>query len=371
VGSPADIDLDALNPKKGEYHSSRELEYTSGYPVIEGYKDTVALGWSSSWEDPLMLNILSVDLSYSIDGTLGSSEKFHANVEYSTLDWRFQYWHNYADFYDLFGPTERARKGDAFIVAYTDPLIFDGDRRLDFDVEAAYYTGLDTLPGNQNVEAEFKNLASLMASLNYKFTQQSLGSIDHEKGIRWNLVTELDSANSDLFPKIRGGFDFGFALPWAHSSIWLYNEVGWAGGDRENTLANWYFGAFGNNYVDDGEIKRYREYQSFPGFEIDQLLAQDFGRSLLEWNLPPIRFAQLGIPSFFLSSARTALFVGVLFSDVSDPDYRETYSTVGLQIDFRFTVAHRQPMTFSVGFARGFIGGDKADDEFMLSLKIL
>jgi len=371
VGSPADIDLDALNPKQGEYHSSRELQYASGYPVIEGYKDTVALGWSFSWEDPLMLNNLSVDLSYSIDGSLGTSQKFHANVEYTTLDWRFQYWHNYADFYDLFGPTERARKGDAFIVGYTDPLILDGDRRLDLDIEAAYYTGLDTLPGNQNVEAEFENLASLSAGLDYHFTQKSLGAIDHEKGIRWNLVSELDVANSELFPKIRGGFDFGFALPFAHSSIWLYNEIGFAGGDRDNTLANWYFGSFGNNYVDDGEVKRYREYQSFPGFEIDQIFAQNFGRSVLEWNLPPIRFAQWGIPSFFLSSARPALFAGVLFTDVSDGDYRETYSTVGFQVDFKFTVAHRQPMIFSVGFARGFISGDKADDEFMLSLKIL
>ncbi len=30
-----------------------------------------------------------------------------------------------------------------------------------------------------------------------------------------------------------------------------------------NHLANWYFGAFGNNYVDDREVKRYREYLQF------------------------------------------------------------------------------------------------------------
>ena len=33
-----------------------------------------------------------------------------------TLNWDLHYWHNGADFYDLFGPVERSRKGDAFIV---------------------------------------------------------------------------------------------------------------------------------------------------------------------------------------------------------------------------------------------------------------
>ena len=30
-------------------------------------------------------------------------------------------------------------------------------------------------------------------------------------------------------------------------------------GDRDNPLASAYFGGFGNNYVDNGEAKRYRE----------------------------------------------------------------------------------------------------------------
>ncbi|MGH8033930.1 MAG: TolB family protein, partial [Lysobacterales bacterium] len=314
VGSPADIDLDALKPQQGEYHPGRELEYAAGFPIIQGYLGTVALGWAAELQDPLMFNELKLDAAYSLDGSLESSQKLHANAEYTTLSWRFQYWHNYADFYDLFGPTERARKGDAYIVGYRNPLIYDGSRRLDLDTEVAYYTGLNTLPGNQNVAAEFTRLLSATAGLEFENTEESLGAIDHEKGYQWNLKGYLDQASSQLYPKIRGGFDFGFALPWKHSSVWLYNEAGISGGDRADTLSNWYFGAFGNNYVDDDEIKRYREYQSFPGFEIDQLSAQNFARTLLEWNLPPLRFAEIGIPGFFLSSARTALFAGVLFT---------------------------------------------------------
>ncbi len=66
----------------------------------------------------MMFNRLSATLSYSLSNSLESNEKIHADIEYRKFNWRFNYWHNSADFYDLFGPTERSRKGDAFIVGY-------------------------------------------------------------------------------------------------------------------------------------------------------------------------------------------------------------------------------------------------------------
>lgn len=373
VGSPMKVDMDGLNPQDGKYYPRRELFYASGYPILEGYRDTFALGWSMQWEDPMMFNTLSADLSYSIDTNdeVAGSTRWHADIEYEALYWRFRYWHNDADFYDLFGPTERAREGDAYIAGYDKPLIFDGPRRLDGSLELAWYTGLDTLPGNQNVGVQFEELLSFYAELNYKHTQESLGAVDHEKGIHWDLKGYLDHANGDIVPKLRFGVDFGFALPIKHSSLWLYNSAGIADGDRDNPLANWYFGSFGNNYVDDREVKRYREFYGFPGFEIDQLSAQDFVKSVLEWNLPPMRFANVGIPSAFLSSARPALFAGVLLADLNDSQYREDYYTLGLQVDFSITVAHRYPLTLSVGYAQGYIDGEKGDNELMVSLKIL
>jgi hypothetical protein len=373
VGSPTKIDLASLNPVDGEYHPKNEMRYSSGYPIIEGYRDTFALGWGLLLEDPMMFNSLEADFSYSLNAgdKIEQSERFHADVEYKTLFWRFRYWHNFADFYDLFGPTERARKGDAYIAGYKYPLLFDGPRMLNVDLSLSYYTGLDTLPGNQNVESQFTNLLSGFGELNYTHTQQSLGAIDHEKGVRWNLTGYLDYANNDVVPKVRGGFDFGLALPIKHSSIWLYNSAGISGGDRENTLANWYFGAYGNNYVDDGEVRRYRNHNSFPGFDIDELSAQNFAKTVLEWNLPPIRFANIGIPSLFLSAARPAFFASALLSDLGDSEYRQNYFNLGFQVDLKFTIAHRHPMIMSFGYARGFVDSNKYDNEWMISLKIL
>jgi hypothetical protein len=371
VGSPADVPLDDLVTNRGKYLPIRELGLTSGYPVIEGYRDSLALGYDLNWSDPMQFNHLSATLSYSLDSSLDSEERIHADIEYRKFNWNFRYWHNVADFYDLFGPTERSRKGDAFIIGYEKALIYDLPRRMDLDASVAYYTGLDTLPNNQNVPTSFEDLASAYVDLSYSHTRKSLGSVDHEKGFRWDVVGYADYANSDFVPKIRAGLDFGFALPLKHSSIWLYNAAGISGGDRDNTLANWFFGAFGNNYVDDGDIKRYRNFHSFPGFDIDELHGQDFAKSVLEWNLPPVTFKEVGKPALYLSWIRTALFAGVMAVDIGDKEFKETYNNLGIQVDLHFTIVHRLPMTLSVGFAKAYIDGHSYDDEWMISLKIL
>jgi hypothetical protein len=42
-----------------------------------------------------------------------------------------------------------------------------------------------------------------------------------------------------------------------------------------------------------------------------------------------------------------------------------------MQLDLNFTLGHRLPMTFSVGYASGREDGERMDDEWMVSLKIL
>ncbi len=371
VGTLSEIDHDGKIINRGKYRPYRELGYESGYPIIEGYRDSLAIGWAMKFQDPAQLHNLDINASYSPDSSLDSAERLHFNAEYRALNWRARYWHNDSDFYDLFGPTKRSRKGDAFIISYEKALIFDKPRVLDFSADLAYYTGLDTLPGNQNVPTFFyEDILHGQLELNYSHTRQSMGAVDHEKGWRWDVVASADHANSDTIPKLRAGLDFGFALPWKHSSIWFYNSGGIADGDRLNTLTNYYFGGFGNNYVDDGEVKRYRMFYSMPGFEIDAISARNFVKSVAEWNLPPIRFESLGTPGFFLSWIRPAIFVAGLIADPGE-DFERTFTSAGIQFDLHFTVVHRLPMTLSVGYAAGFRKGTKQDDEIMFSLKIL
>lgn len=366
-----EINYENLVRSEGKYRPYRELGFDSAYPVIEGYRDTEAIGWHFQFSDPAQLHRLLVTASYSLGDEMPSSEELHFNIEYKALNWYARYWHNGADFYDLAGPTERARKGNAYIVGYDRALVFDQPRQLDLSAQVAYYADLDTLPDNQNVSTLIiEDILSADLGLHFTNTRRSIAAVDHEKGYRWNIDLAADKSDFSTVFKPHVGLDVGFALPWKHSSLWLYNAAGTSDGDALDPLGNFYFGGFGNNYVDDGEVKRYREYYSMPGFAIDEINGTDFVKSTFEWNLPPVRFREVGTPGFFLKHIRPAVFFGGLRTDVGETTER-TVTSLGGQLDLRFTLAHRLPMTLSIGYAAGYENGDRLGDEWMISFKIL
>lgn len=370
VGSPTKVDLNKLIVSQGDYVPVHEIRKQSLYPMVQGYKDSVSVGLHGAWADPLGLTRVSVNAGYSPDTSLPDYERVHFDATWQNMGLSFGYKHNAADFYDLFGPTKTSLRGNEWFAEYKHALIYDEPRTLDMDLSLRSYNGLDTLPGAQNVNTTASSLVSAKASFKYAYVLNSLGHVDDEKGIRWNLNMEVDRAHGSTIPMVYGGVDFGVPFLFDHSSLWLRNYAGWAHGQPNDPYANFYFGAFGNNYVDHGEVKRYREYDSFPGFEIDQLNGRTYARSMLEWNLPPLRFSDIGTPANYLSWARPALFVGVLTTNPNDQALKQTARDVGLQVDFRFTVLHDQQMMLSMGSAVGFGPGNTGRNEWMISLKL-
>ncbi|MDX2438117.1 MAG: hypothetical protein QNL88_13830 [Acidobacteriota bacterium] len=278
---------------------------------------------------------------------------------------------NNADFDDLFGPTKRGLKGYSAEVGWDKTLLFDKPRKMGLEMDAAAYGGLDQVPGYQNVASPYSTLFQTRARLHYENVRSSLGHVDDEKGITRDVVAAGNYVNDDLIPLARSGLDIGFALPMGHSSIWLRTDVGYAWGDADDPFANFYFGGFGNNWVDDGEIKRYREWYSFPGVDLNSIGGQTFAKGLLEWNLPPLRFENVGWPSFYITWVRASLFTTGLLTSPDDSDLRSEYANVGAQIDVRFTALSKLNMTISLGLARAFLAKGASSNEFMLSLKIL
>ncbi|MEO8453544.1 MAG: hypothetical protein ABI454_00140 [Sphingomicrobium sp.] len=368
VGSPAKVPLDQLITARGTYQPFQRMRFDAHYPIVSGYGQKAAPGYYFHIADPLQFRQLSVSLAVSPYGVHGS-ERFHANVEYQTPNWKLTYWHNLADVYDLAGPVLRSRKGDAFIASYTKPLIYDPPRQLDVFGSASAFFGLEQLPGAQNVPSP-KNLQSAEVGLRYTNTTKALGGVDHEKGFEARIAAGSDQAEGHFYPKLYGGFDLGTALPWHNSSVWLYAHAGLVGGQHLSPLAAYYFGAFRNNYVDDRPEKRYREMESFPGFEIDEIAARRFARVTGEVNLPPVRFAEVGTPAFYLSYIRPAVFTGAMA--ITAPDGRgHHYYDLGAQLDLNFTVALRLPMVFSIGAAGGWEDGRYRKTEWLASLKIM
>ena len=371
VAPPSAVNPDELITATGPYVPLRELGVQSVYPVLQGYKETIGLGVHANIADPLNLANLGITVAYTPDSGLPSNERGHIALRYQYLSWRAGLSWNRSDFYDIFGPTQRSRKGMAATLGYDHSIIFDSPRTLNLRTDFAVYTNLDTLPDSQNIGTTFDRLITLQTGLHFSNTLRSLGAVDDEKGVTWNAVLNFSNAGGETVSTLRGAYDFGIPLPMDHSSIWFRSAFGIGFGDRTNPFANHYFGGFGNNYVDSGSIKRYREHFSFPGFDINELSGRNFARHTVELNLPPKVFENVGSPGAYLTYLRPAVFASFLSTEPDSSLRRRNYTTVGTQIDLRFTVLHWFDMTLSAGYAVGFRGRDRAGSEWMLSLKIL
>jgi hypothetical protein len=370
VPPPSTVDDEALVIDRGAYLPLKRLGMQSWYPVLQGYKREIGIGAHAHFEDPLSLGTIGVTAAITPSRDLPGNEKGHVDVRYQYLGWHAGAAWNRSDFYDLFGPTIRSRRGFQTDVGYDRALIYDEPRRLDFKSDVAYYHNLDALPQAQNIQATAERLVTLEAGLYYSDTRKSRGAVDDEKGWLANAVVSANVANQKFIPQLRAGLDFGVPL-FAHSSIWLRNAAGAAHGDRSDPYANFFLGAFGNNYIDARVEKRYREYYSFPGFDLNELNGRSFSRHMLEANLPPLVFESVGTAAFYLAWLRPAMFATALWTDPTDAAARARYANVGAQMDLRFSVLHWYEMTLSVGYAVGYRGSARAGDEWMISLKIM
>jgi hypothetical protein len=371
VPPPSTIDEEKLITQRGSYVPLKSVGLVNAYPVLQGYKNTAAIGYQFNFEDPFRFANLGITVAGTPGNTLPSDQRGHIDIT-----GRYQYWRgalswNRSDFYDLFGPTKRSRKGYAAKLGYDWVLIDDHPRTLDLDFDFAYYDQIDTLPNQQNVSTDFTRLLTGRVALIYNDVRRSVGALDDEKGIKGVLGYKGSYVNGHVTPQVAGALDLGYALPLAHSSIWLRSAAGFANGDHNSTVANFYFGGFGNNYVDDKAVKRYREYSSFPGFEIDEISALSFVREMVEWNAPPIVFESVGSPGFYLTWLRPSVFAAALWSDPGNASRRKDYASIGAQADLSFSILHRYDMTLSVGYAVGYRGGERAGSEWMISLKIM
>ena len=265
----------------------------------------------------------------------------------------------------------RSRKGDAFIVGYTRPLIYDPPRQLDIFGSAAAYFGLEQLPGAQNIPSP-KDLRSGEIGLRYTNTTKALGGVDHEKGIDARIVgCRGPGRRANSSRGSTAGSTSAPRLPWGNSSAWLYTHAGIVGGQRQSPLAAFYFGSFRNNYVDDRTEKRYRELESFPGFDIDEIAARRFAK-VTGRDQPAAGPLRRGghrrlLPELH-SSRRSS---PARWRPRNRDGGSRTYANVGAQLDLNFTVAMRLPMVLSVGAAAGFRDGDYRKTELLASLKIM
>ena len=177
----------------------------------------------------------------------------------------------------------------------------------------------------------------------------------------------------DFFPKVYGEPRPRHALPLRHSSLWLRTSAGSAlRGDARRAVRQLLLRRLRQQLGGlRASEKRYRESDAFPGLPINEIGGRNYGRAMLEWNLPPMRFRRAGTPGFYATWARPALFATTLVTNMDDSALRRTVTNAGAQIDFRMGVLSRLDLTLSVGYAAAFESGQPARHEGMVSLKVL
>ena len=88
--------------------------------MLQGYKNTAGIGYHLNFEDPLSSRSLGITAAYTPDEKPAGQRarpRRHRPADYLGSGARELSW-NRSDFYDLFGPTERSRKGYAAKLGY-------------------------------------------------------------------------------------------------------------------------------------------------------------------------------------------------------------------------------------------------------------
>jgi WD40-like Beta Propeller Repeat len=362
------IDDLKLRTYAGIYRPLDHMELQSIYPIPQGYENVQGGGVRMDFGDSLNISHITTTLSYT-PGETALRDRIHFGFEAKYWDWGLYGYFNKADFYDLFGPTKVGRRGFELMAERKKILIQDSDRTLGLTMNLAGYSGLDRLPDYQNVIASHTQFVGATAELAYSNLQQSLGAIEDESGVKWKVSGEIDDTFPKIFPHVWGEYTRGFLLPLRNSSLWIRSSAGKAYGNASDPFATFYFGAFGNNWIDKGDFSRYREYYSFPGVQIDEIGANNFAKSLAEWDLTPLHFRDLGSTKIYCNWARLALFTGVLGANPASSQ-RSGYVDGGAQVDFRLVWFSQVKSTFSTGFAASHDDTGHTGTEFMVSLKI-
>jgi hypothetical protein len=366
---PETINSENLVARAGAYDPLRNVQLISAYPIVQGYKNTAGAGMRAEFADRLRLVGVNLDGSISPDPNLPAKERAHISFDAHMWNWKLSGYYNYADFYDLFGPTKVGRRGESLKLSHSQYLIYDTPRTLSLEWNVAGYADLDRLPEYQNVTTNVRNLGEANIMLKYSNLDKAQGAVDDEKGVIWGLYSRLYYSHTS-FPRLWGNYDRGFLLP-HNSAFWLRASAGKSLGNFDSPFASYYFGAFGNNYVDHGTIDRYRDYYSFPGVAIDAISARSFGKLLGEYNLPPMRFRELGTTWAYVNWARLTFFSSGLVTNFTSAPGRDYFGNIGTQLDFRIVLFTYLNTTLSGGYAAAADHNGHVSTEYMVSLRIL
>lgn len=371
------------------YHPLQRLRFIGAFPEISGFTDkqawnkmTPVVGYRLILSDPLGLHTLNLSLGISPWSNHRTKQQLHADLQWKYMGWTVKAAWNHTSFYDLFGPFRSSRKGWQMVGGYERQHTLSSPYQSTWGFSVSIYGDMDALPLFQNVEID-EGIHSFQTASAYwqaEKTYKSLGAIMPEQGWTFSANAYAYMANKRLFPLIDIEASHGWLLPWRNSSVWVRGYAGQSLGDQHTAFGNSYFGGFRNNYIDNQRTHRYRDASAMPGAEIDEISAHNYGKCLVELNLRPYHFNNVGSMNFYPTTAYASAFTSVL---VTNPyhlqlyDHGEgipscsAYTNVGTQLNCELVLFKYLKTTWSVGYARIFMPDKTNKGQWMCSLKLL
>ena len=365
------------------YNVFKEMKFAGAYPIISGFTDSKAwnhmtpvIGYRFNVNDPVGLSSMKLSVGLSPWSNNDWKNKFHID-----FDWKYYFWTlkaawNHMDFYDLFGPTRKSRKGFVLQLAYdySNTLVTPYDNSWGFSV--ATYGDMDALPLYQEVEVQgVRSMQTASIYRKWSKTRTSLGGVMKEQGYQLGIEGYGYLAGGRFYPSIEASGDFGTLLPIdRNTSFWLRTAAGHNFGDEESVFGTTYFGGFRNNYVDNRNAFQYRTTLAMPGTDIDAIPAHTFAKATAELNLRPIRLNDFGALFCYPTWIQCSLFGTGLSTWIPYSTHKMYYST-GIQLTTELVFLNYLKTTLSLGYGHlfapeGFQNG-RHGNEFMISLKLL
>lgn len=366
------------------YKSLGEMKFRGAYPDISGFSDrkawnrvTPVLGYNMSFSDPLYLSNLNISLGISPWSSNAWKNRLHASMDWNYWSWNFNASWNKTNFYDLFGPTQRSRKGYSVGIGYERHNTLRLPFTWSWGVAVNTYGDMDVLPLYQNVEVDkgINSMQTISAHIGASKVRSTLGAVVGEQGYRYDIEGYSYLAGGKLFPAVTASYSCGTTMPFMrNTSGWLYLAAGQNFGDAESSLGNSYFGGFQNNYIDNGTVYRYRSISTMPGTDIDAIGAHSFLKATAELNLQPVRFRNVGMLCMYPTFAQLSLFSTDLMANPWGSHQFNNFVNVGAQLNVEVVLFNYMKTTWSVGYARIFnqssSGFNRNAGEWLVSLKL-
>lgn len=349
-----------------EYRGLTQLRVQSLIPVISGFQEQKVAGLYTRLADPLYIHDLTLEAGVSQFG----SPRFHFKGHYEyNRKYRFELEHNAASFYDLFNQRKAGLIGTKATLGLTRYLKFDNPHKVEQTYDLSFHRGIKSIFDN-TVAVTSPDFLTFETCINSKNTRRAIGSVDNERGSEWSITFTALGQNPQHL-QAAGGFH----AAWGNFSTWLrpHNvlHVKLAGGylkaGDEVAMGRFYLGGFGNQYLENKEVKQYREAFHFPGVPEYSLATERFAKLLVENNLPPLRFDAVRFGQHALSHVDASVFAQALFANAGSTN---AWTSLGAQVSLVFKHWFNLESTLSAGVAQAWHENGVSQERF-ISFKLL